>query len=550
MGRMIYEEGRLPSGAPLVGQRQGEIKISGKPAACVQCHRPSGMGSVEGDFLVPPITGKALYSSSDKVIASMDPRRGRSFNQSHEPYTDATLALAIRLGKHVSGRDMNVIMPRYNLSDAELHSVVAYLKQLSPDWSVGVEHNAIHFATIITPEVSAERKQAFISTLRATFNQKNANTMPGRRHMVSGAEMVLRTERPWNLHIWELQGSPDSWAQQIEAFYQKQPVFALVSGLSDSTWEPVHNFCESKHVPCWFPSAPLTSRSADSGRYSLYFSRGASLEADVLAQHLSQQKDVKRVVQVMSKRADVIQATESFEQALLLRSKETQHSQAVERWSLDQWHSKAQNLSSTDALLLWLDAKEFAALTASNSTGFSKLTKIFLPASLRAMSSNSLPDAWRDRVHLIYPYELPSKRGANLSYFHYWLNVRKLPIVDEAMQSEVYFAVNYLSDTLAEMLDNLYRDYLIERAESMLSRWEARKAEDESRERGSLRRVARAAMPQQSEAMLGKREAVSVYPRLSLGPGQRFASKGAYIVRLPADTKAPLIAETDWIIPQ
>jgi Cytochrome c len=573
-GRMIYEQGRLPSGQALVGERLGGVKISGQQAACIQCHRSSGMGSVEGDFLVPPITGKALFGDDGKVIASMDPRRGRSFNQAHEPYVDATIAQAIRVGKHVSGRDMNVIMPRYKLSTSDMQSLTAYLKQLSPTWSAGAEEHAIHFATVITPEVAAARKQTFISTIRAAFGQKNANTMPGRRHMVSGAEMVLRTERPWNLHVWELQGSADTWPQQLASYYQKQAVFAVVSGLSDSTWQPVHEFCETQHVPCWFPSVPITPANAKQGKYSLYFSRGAELEADVLAEHLSNMSanvsDKGRIIQVISDQSVATPAAQSFEQTFNARKKDKPSSVKVERWSLEQWRAAQSTINSQDSLVLWLDAKEMEPIASAPMNA----GNVYLPSSLHTVTSASIPDAWRERVHLVYPYELPAKRGPNLAYFHNWLSLRRLPLADEVMQSEVYFAANYLTDTIAEMLDNLYRDYLIERGESMLSRWEGRKAEDESRERSSLRSAARAAVlradaanaasttnaapaqigeiatPTKTADMLERRRAVSVYPRLSLGPGQRFASKGAYIVKLSADKNAPLIAETDWIIPQ
>ncbi len=563
-GRMIYEEGRLPSGAPLLGEHMGGVKISGKSAACIQCHRASGMGSVEGDFLVPPITGKALFGGSDKVIASMDPRRGRSFNQAHEPYTDATLSQAIRLGKHVSGRDMNVIMPRYLLNKEELQSLAAYLRQLSPEWSPGVEDHAIHFATVVTPEVPAARKQVFINTILAAFGQKNANTMPGRRHMVGGAEMVLRTERPWNLHVWELQGSPDTWPQQLAAQYDKQPVFALVSGLSDTGWEPMHEFCETRHVPCWFPSVPAAPATAQQGKYSLYFSRGAALEAEVLAEHLVHMTGVGRVIQITSDTPVTTLASQSFERALAAQQKGQPHAMKLERWSTDQWRRASSKLSTQDTLVLWLSAKDMESFVSEPMNA----GKVFLPASLRSISGAAIPDNWRDRVHLVYPYELPAKRGPSLAYFHNWLSLRRLPLADEVMQSEVYFAANYLTDTIAEMLDNLYRDYLIERAENMLSRWEARKAEDESRERSSLRRVALDAVLKANAAsahntstgetadapkatdMLAVRRAVSVYPRLSLGPGQRFASKGAYILKLSADKNAPMTAETDWIIPQ
>jgi len=113
---------------------------------------------------------------------------------------------------------------------------------------------------------------------------------------------------------------------------------------------------------------------------------------------------------------------------------------------------------------------------------------------------------------------------------------------------------------MGELLDNLYRDYLIERAENMIGQREARKAEDEMRDQSLVRpRVMRtpmnAAIPQPSyapgraEHMDGKREGTTVYPRLNLGPGQRYASKGAYIVRYDASAAGLLVAETPWLVP-
>jgi hypothetical protein len=41
----------------------------------------------------------------------------------------------------------------------------------------------------------------------------------------------------------------------------------------------------------------------------------------------------------------------------------------------------------------------------------------------------------------------------------------------------------------------------------------------------------------------------SVYPRVTLTPGQRFASKGCYIVELPDDDSGGLVPVSNWIIP-
>jgi hypothetical protein len=51
------------------------------------------------------------------------------------------------------------------------------------------------------------------------------------------------------------------------------------------------------------------------------------------------------------------------------------------------------------------------------------------------------------------------------------------------------------------------------------------------------------------EAMLEHRIITGYYPRLALAPGQRFASKGGYIVRFTEPSGARIIADGDWIVP-
>jgi hypothetical protein len=51
------------------------------------------------------------------------------------------------------------------------------------------------------------------------------------------------------------------------------------------------------------------------------------------------------------------------------------------------------------------------------------------------------------------------------------------------------------------------------------------------------------------EVMLGHRLVNGYYPRLSLAPGQRFASKGGYVVRFTAAGGTALTADGDWTAP-
>jgi cytochrome c553 len=565
-GRRIYMEGVLSSGALLTGTRLDNTVVSGADVACVKCHRRSGMGAVEGDIQIPPITGSFLFGTEgDRQLATMDPRVSKRFNQAHDPYTDETLAEAIRHGKNNRGREMNMLMPRYNLSEADQTALTAYLHQLSAQWSPGVTEDTIRFATVVTPEVDPQRRKVWMDMMRIAFNQKNGSTMTARRsggkrqHMVSAAEMVLGTERNWQLDIWELQGAPDTWAAQLVEHYRSQPVFALASGLSGATWQPVHDFCERERVPCWFPNVLLPDISQSP--YSLYFSRGLSLEADVLAQYLSGQKLPQRIVQVYRDNDLGRAVAQSLARALSDTKVAVEDRPLQDEGDITEALRKVlSNVRNNDGVMLWLRADDVALLEKIKPIPGAK---IYFSAGLADADHIPLPTAWGVNAYMIYPYELPEKRASNLAYFRAWLNMRKLPLVDEVMQSQTFFALNFLTDTVAEMLNNLYRDYLLERAESMLSKREGGKAEQETRDRLALGREGELARKYgamtvdagervQIAAQLdsaSKSVGTTIYPRLSLGTGQRFASKGGYIVRFSPGENGKLLPESTWIVP-
>ena len=364
LGRKIYVDGVLPSGEPLTGTRYGNRTISGATAACVTCHRPSGMGQVEGDIIVPPITGNYLYATrKDKRFAVMDPRVSKLLNQVHDPYNETTLAEAINHGKNNSGREMTVAMPRYDLSATDLKLLTAYLNKLSAEWSPGVTAERIRFATVIAPDVDPAERQVMIDMVKTIGHQKNGSTETGfrahgRHHMTSAAEMILGTERNWDLDIWELKGAPETWGEQLAEYYRKQPVFALVSGLSNSTWQPVDDFCNREHVPCWLPSVDLPPKNQST--YALYFSAGVLLEADVLSRHLIEGKaKPKRLIQIY--RDDVVGQAASQELAHGLEGTSIK----VENRALDSGtpladalHKVMAKINSGDVVMFWMHMGE------------------------------------------------------------------------------------------------------------------------------------------------------------------------------------------------
>jgi hypothetical protein len=569
-GQKIYLEGRRPDGTWVKGVRYGNVQTSGEAVACVMCHRRSGLGAVEGTLQISPISGRYLFEQDTRAVVNMNLRVRKAFNQRHAPYTLDTLAQALRSGIHVSGTELNPVMPRFEFNDHDVQGLSAYLRQLSSSWSPGVTQDHIRFATVITPDVSSERKKTFLETLRAAIQQKNSNYVPGQRTMSSAAEMVLKTQRVWDLDVWELQGPPSTWAEQLMSFYRAQPVFALISGLGGDTWEPIHDFSENMGIPCWFPSITATPAQAEDGFYSVYFSRGVTLDADVLGRHLrnlqAQAQPTRRLIQIIGPDLAHRRAAQALSTAL------QDSGIKVEQQTLSPETPRTlSSLKADEAVIFWLSASQLKSLTQWPIPKGAAYTS----ARLTGGENADYPGAWKHKLQLVYPYEMPQKRQKGLIYFKQWLSTRKLDLVDEVLQSEVYFAMDYLNDTVVDMLDNLHRDYLLERAENMLSLREASRAEDQSREWVSPRQQAihsgeplrplpygsaSARMPrpqpQRGEPSLsnpgGKRESTTIYPRLSLAQGQRQASKGAYIVRFAdpaASSSNDLTAQTEWIIP-
>jgi hypothetical protein len=562
-GRHMYMDGVLPSGRPMTAVRTGGVTLTGTHAACVACHRRSGLGAVEGEIQVPPITGRALHGGSklkDRVIVSLDPRRGRAWNQTHPPYTDDTLLKAMTDGVHVTGRKMLPLMPIYPLTAAELKPLSMYLDQLSSNWSPGVTGDGLRLATVIAPGVDPVRLKSFRDTLQAALEQKNSNTLPGNRHMINAAEMVLRTERRWTIDVWELNGPSDTWREQLAAFYAKEPVFAIVSGISDTVWDPVQDFCERESVPCWFPSVAVAPAQAGSQYYGLYFSRGALVEAAAVASWLGSSPSKPRHVVQLLRNEPAARAA-----AAELRSRMGRGIR-IDDYVLSGEPAVALKaalgaLDRNDVAMLWLGPGDFAALADVDPPECTVVASTRLTQALQPR----VPESWRKSLKLAYPYNLAPMRDLDMATFRSWLKVRSLPVVDEPMQLEVYFSMAYVQYTLSEMLDNVYRDYLIDRGESMLVRREVQRAEEETMIRQGGHPPARAVreasklapgalygedpngmFAQKNTPAIGARQGTTMYPRLSLAQGQRFASKGARIVHVGPD--GVLVADSDWIV--
>lgn len=500
-GRSIYLDGLLASGKPLRGTLQNGVELSGAAAACVACHRRSGLGGGEGQVAVRPIAGHLLFGQ---------PRRSAS----RPPYQQADLARALREGVDPTGRKLDALMPRYELDDKEVAQLAAYLGQLAQQDAPGVSASEIHFATVIAPGVAPEREQAMLGVLRAFFAGKNGGTrLESQRREIGrklvGSEQMYRAYRKWRLHVWHLSGPPQTWRGQMERFYRRQPVFALLGGAGASVWQPVHDYCEHYGIPCLFPSLDY-SGIPQSGYATFYFSRGAALEAEVLARHLASSGAAGSIVQVFRDDERGRAPARVLRAALRQRGIGAPAEQTLSGGipSSAFWEQLLEQ-AQTQTLVLWLDDADLASFPVYRAPP-PQLGALYLSTSLVAQPQR-LGDAgsWADKVRVVDQFETAQDRAQRMTRMHAWLRSRKVPLADERIQANTYFAATLAGDALAHMEGIFSRDYFIERVEHMAE-----------------------------QSLLP-----SVYPRLSLGPGQRFASKGGYVAGFAPE------GWREWIVP-
>ena len=542
LGRRIYREGVLPSGQPLHGIGAANVTLVGEQAACATCHRRSGYGSSEGPIEVGAITGPALFGdrvapsapgSKVNPVAAIDETglspeeaarararmmlkvRAAQFagTRQRPAYDDASLARSIIDGIDVSGRRMNASMPRYALDPTALEALTAYLKTLSAQVSPGVTDDKVHFATVIQPGTDPAQRRALLDVLQTFMQDRNRGLRDEVRREQGGSKHLGRSYRDWVLHVWDLQGPSDTWAAQLEAHYKAQPVFALVSGLGNASWRPIHDFSERFELPCIFPQVDVPVL-AERDFYTVYLSRGITLEAQALAQYMRGAGERGPVTQVFRRSDANAAGADAFRAAWKAATGAAPTDLVLDKTPDEAFWQQLARQSAGATLVLWLRPPDLLHAQALAATG-SHLKAIYLSASLNAGRRTGLAAEDDGRVRLVYPQDLPAARDARLEVVRRWLRVNGIAPADEKVQMNAYLAATVTGMLMTHSKDTYSREFLLERMEHRL----------------------------------GTALELSIYPHLSLGPGQRYASKGSYIVAVGGADDRQLKPVSDWIVP-
>jgi hypothetical protein len=510
LGKSIYQKGILPNGKPLVAHgKHGQPFVINK-TACIDCHRRSGLGTSESGILIAPITREYLFITGKKIGRKLLDRVGVP----RPIYNEETLKLAITTGVKPNGRQLHEIMPRYKFSDDELNHLIVYLKSLNQAPVPGLTDTQIDFATVVTPDMSKQDKELMLSIINTYFANINKDVRQ-LGHMKNPLHGRYKPYRKWKLHVWELIGEQSSWKSQLETKYAKQPVFSILSGYGD--WQPIHDFCEKNKIPSLFPITDTPVVSNDDF-YTLYFSKGLELDAEVLASEIKsdhQSYERKNILQLLTDDFGSRRAAETLKSRLQVDK--LNHIDNIKITSSDKISSaywqELKEKYKPDALVLWLGDEQALSLLNMDHSDFpehiylsSRLLKEYEPEQLL---TQNLPEDIKERVSIVHPFYLKSKNRRHLIRTKAWARSKKIDDKREHIMANTYFSLALMTGAIHTSRYNLNREYLLEQFEHMIDNTVYR----------------------------------SIYPHLSLGPDQRYASKGAYIL------KASPELSTEWVVP-
>jgi len=514
-GERFYMRGLTLAGMPVDATVQGDIHVKSTEMACVNCHRRSGMGGAEGPLVVPPIVGSILLAPLTKGAPQLGAPRTTG-DGTRPAYTEDALLRAVRDGIDPAGRTLSATMPRYAITAADARLLGDYLRVLGARTPPGVDEAVVHIATILGPEVSTARRASMLDVLRTFVRAKNGGTRYETRRRERAPwdmKQVYEGYRDWVLDEWELHGTPKEWPAQLEELYRKQPVYAIVGGIVDDDWSPIDAFCARHKVPAILPQTPLPPAvPSGQGFYSMYYSKGVTLEARAIAHHLESLTPRPRVRQVARCGTAGQAGAATLAEALKIAASDCVPASAV--LTAETWDALA---GEADTLVLWLGAGDRAALDAlAGSDALAKAPAVYLSSSLLGEGALRMPAPLAARAMLVHPFVAPDEFDKRAARSLIWMKANGLKPADRRVAVNALFAVILAADALNVPRTIGSREYFIETIEHMTNR--------------SLQPTA--------------------FPSVSFDPQRRFASAGAYILKLPSAPDEPYRKVEEWYVPE
>jgi len=266
-GKAIFRVGESVSGAPITAVVAGNsTPLPASILPCSGCHGDDGLGRPEGGVRPPDITWPALTAASGHQ---------HEFGRSHPAFDAAAVAAAISQGIDPGGNTLDAAMPRYSMTEADLHDLIAYLKRIDADLDPGLGPESVTVASLLpTRGQLATVGAAMRQVIEAVFADINASGgIHGRRIELTVADQA---------------DDPQASIWQLRDLLQRGSVFALVGGYGTGMERDLATIAEDFEVPLIGPYT-LLPRAGDTGeRHTFYLTGGLIEQARVLVRHVLQ----------------------------------------------------------------------------------------------------------------------------------------------------------------------------------------------------------------------------------------------------------------------
>jgi ABC-type branched-subunit amino acid transport system substrate-binding protein len=322
--------------------------------------------------------------------------------------------------------------------------------------------------------------------------------------------------RNLSLSRWVLKGTPETWRSQLQEYYRREPVFALLGGITNGEWQPVHKFCEENQIPCLFPITefPVISRT---DWYTLYLSKGYYQEGEGAARFLNDKAELmeKPIVQIVRDSREGRALARGFQETwrdfgqkvpvtVILKEGEALTAEFLQQ---------ALAREKPAAIILW-DGPESLKAVEMLAAWKNRPPMVLVSSSLLGKGMLSMNEQVRDFTYMTYPYGMSQLPGEQISPT---MGIKKFNTEANTMATirisqKTYGLTVVLDMAIERMKGNFYRDNFLDVIDCLMDL------------------------------------DVPLYERLSFGPGQRYASKGCYIVQLSKEGKPDLIKKSNWVV--
>jgi ABC-type branched-subunit amino acid transport system substrate-binding protein len=490
-GKQIYTQGTSASGKEILAYLgESSLEVPGSAMPCANCHGLEGEGKPEGGVIPSNLTWDALT----KPYGVTHPG-GRK----HPPYTERGLELAITRGVDPAGNKIAGVMPRYQMSGADLADLIAYLKRLGKDRDPGISENKIVIGTVLPSKGSlTEMGQAIKAVTTAYFDEVNSQ----------GGIYNRRFE----VRFVETGDTPADTRGRVERFLQDEQVFAMTGAFTSGADKELAALMEQREVPLVGPLTLYPQIGFPLNRQVFYLFSGSDGQARALVAFAAGKQpgktsDIAIVSPQGEQYTSLIEGVKDQAKKAGRNAAET-YLYANVTTEVGGIVPKIQQTGRDGILFLGTGDAALAFMKEAERLHWSPT--LYLLSSSAGREVFDAPLSFNHKIFISFPTSPADQTAEGIKEFRALAEKYKLPAQHRVAQLSVYSAARVLVEGLKRAGKDLSREKLIEALEGF-NRFET-----------------------------------GLTPAITYGPNRRIGATGAYVISIDLEKKQ-FVPASDWI---